>query len=545
MINFLQATFSEIHPDESYYWMYSRYMEWGFFDHPPMIASWIWLGTKLFAFETGVRLLTTFAQPVSLVFLWKTLRIEEPTKQHLWIFIGIAASMVMFQVYGFIAVPDGPLLLFCSIFLWLYQKFLDKNSLVITIGLMLVMAGICYSKYQGALFILFVILSNIRLLINPAFVAAGVGALILYLPHILWQVENQFPSLHYHLVARAHSTRLVDILDYIPNQLLVFNVVILIPLLIWRWRTKAQTPFDRANKTLIFGFLIFFSFTTVRGHVEPHWTVAATVPMILFAFQYVLKNEASLEFVKRWVFPTIGLILIARVCIVFDILPSDTKFHGGKEWAQQIKEKAEGRPVVFTDSWQSPSIYSFYTRLPATTLNTVFKRQDQYDIWQFERDWIDEEVLAITRLKDSLAIKEKLRFNRTQFVRVMPGFTPTQRLKLEFSLPSDISFRPGALWTIPVKVWNDYDKPIGLENQYWPVDITGVFISNEIETTLPGKWKTGRTLIPSKQWVSDTIEIRVPFFIKSGEYKFSLAFKSGNIQESYSSTPVNVILPKD
>src|SRR5665213_1160860 len=44
-------------PDETYYLSWSRFPAWSYYDHPPMIAWWIWAGTHLLG-ETplGVRL---------------------------------------------------------------------------------------------------------------------------------------------------------------------------------------------------------------------------------------------------------------------------------------------------------------------------------------------------------------------------------------------------------------------------------------------------------------------------------------------------------
>src|SRR4051794_27068135 len=43
-------------PEEAYYWMYARHLSWGYFDHPPMVAWDIRLGTALFGnTEFGVR----------------------------------------------------------------------------------------------------------------------------------------------------------------------------------------------------------------------------------------------------------------------------------------------------------------------------------------------------------------------------------------------------------------------------------------------------------------------------------------------------------
>src|SRR4051794_35127895 len=43
-INIFQAIFTGIDGDEAYYWIYSQHLQWGYFDHPPMVALSIRLG---------------------------------------------------------------------------------------------------------------------------------------------------------------------------------------------------------------------------------------------------------------------------------------------------------------------------------------------------------------------------------------------------------------------------------------------------------------------------------------------------------------------
>ena len=39
---------AELIPDEAYYWNYAQHMDLSFYDHPPMVAWLIWLGTAIF-----------------------------------------------------------------------------------------------------------------------------------------------------------------------------------------------------------------------------------------------------------------------------------------------------------------------------------------------------------------------------------------------------------------------------------------------------------------------------------------------------------------
>lgn len=56
LINLIQASSTELIDDEAYYWIYSRFPDWGYFDHPPAIALLIRAGYTLFHNELGVRL---------------------------------------------------------------------------------------------------------------------------------------------------------------------------------------------------------------------------------------------------------------------------------------------------------------------------------------------------------------------------------------------------------------------------------------------------------------------------------------------------------
>src|ERR671933_566082 len=55
LLSLLQSYFTELQDDEAYYWVYSKFLTWGYFDHPPMIAVLIKAGTALFSKELGVR----------------------------------------------------------------------------------------------------------------------------------------------------------------------------------------------------------------------------------------------------------------------------------------------------------------------------------------------------------------------------------------------------------------------------------------------------------------------------------------------------------
>jgi hypothetical protein len=56
VLNLVQVAFTELTSDEGYYWFYSRSLEWGYAEHPPLIALMVRIGYALFPNQLGVRL---------------------------------------------------------------------------------------------------------------------------------------------------------------------------------------------------------------------------------------------------------------------------------------------------------------------------------------------------------------------------------------------------------------------------------------------------------------------------------------------------------
>src|SRR5215469_18925269 len=73
-LNAVQAYVQEIHADEAYYWLYSKFLDWGYFDHPPMVALFIRIGDSIMHNELGLRLITVLTSTASVYLLWLILK---------------------------------------------------------------------------------------------------------------------------------------------------------------------------------------------------------------------------------------------------------------------------------------------------------------------------------------------------------------------------------------------------------------------------------------------------------------------------------------
>ena len=261
VLNFIQAWFTPLNNDEAYYWMYSKYLAWGYFDHPPMIALMVRIGYLFFQNELGVRLIVVLSQLVALSVIWvltdKELREK---KESILLFFMIIVILPVCNIYGFIATPDAPLILFSAVFLLAYKRFLEEKTWKNTIFLGFTIAALMYSKYHSGLLIILIILSNLRLLKSYRFYIALFLAFLLFFPHLFWQYSNGFPSFRYHLVDRISGFNPGHVPEYLASQFFFHNPL-LVPLLIWILiKVRSKNLFDRALYFIATGFFISFLF---------------------------------------------------------------------------------------------------------------------------------------------------------------------------------------------------------------------------------------------------------------------------------------------
>jgi hypothetical protein len=445
VINLLQGIFTEIQEDEAYYALYGEYLAWGYFDHPPMVGLMTFLSSIFFSGSLGVRFFTIIASCLSLFVIWKVADldcfarglfesplpplkggdakrqsgievvepVEGPTSKHVFLFFTIACSIVLFNIYGFVTTPDASLILFSALFLLVYQRYLEQNTWPKALMMGAFMALMIYSKYHAFLLLGLIVLSNLKLLKDGKFYIACLVALALLVPHILWQVNADFPSFKYHLMQRSEPFRWSYFLEYLPNQLLIFNpftfgavVYVLIryknrvlipPAPLKRGSSEAQQTidevFERGLRFVLVGFFFFFWLMAFRGHVEPHWTIVCVIPAVVLVYRKSLIDEKLRKYTKFFILPSLLLVLAFRV---FLLTPLADRFgyHGKEKYYKAIEQLAGDCPMVCRGSFQQPALYHYFTGKESSTLQSYYDRMTQYDLWQFDKEWIGKPVFV-------------------------------------------------------------------------------------------------------------------------------------------------------
>jgi len=406
LLSVLQAYFTGLQDDEAYYWVYSKFLSWGYFDHPPMIALLIKIGTLLFSGELGVRLLIIILNTLTLIITEKLIK----GRNHA-LFYAICLSLPALQIAGFFAVPDIPLIFFTSLFFFAYRFFTQKPSLTRSVLLGITMACLLYSKYHGILVVFFTLLSNIKLLKRYSIYISGITALLLFAPHLLWQYNHDWISFKYHLFERnAEHYDVSTTIEYILGQFLLIGPIAGIIFLVSTFFYNPKTSLEKALQYTAVGIFTFFLISTLKGRVEANWTSPVIIPMMILTYNYLQEHKIWRIWLYKLLPFTIVLVLVFRFCMIVDVLPIDAfieRFHAWKKWPEQLKTKTRNFPVVFKNSYQRASQYWFHTGQMAYSLNGYRDRMNNYNFWPVEDSLLGKTVYVmdiyhVNLFKDSI-----------------------------------------------------------------------------------------------------------------------------------------------
>ncbi|MCX2678815.1 glycosyltransferase family 39 protein [Galbibacter sp. EGI 63066] len=521
IINLIQSAFTELIFDESYYWYFSQNLSWGYFDHPPMVALMVKIGSFFSNGELGVRLAAPFLYAGNVLLLWLLID-DEKKHKYTWLFVVFTSSIGLFVAYGFMILPDTPLLFFSLMFLWAYKRFLTKNDLISTLVLGFSMAAVMYCKYHGILLIGFVLLSNLSLLKSSKFWLATIISLILYVPHLYWLYEVDFAPIQYHLVERANSAYKIDFTThYLLNCIAVAGIAF--PLMYWAfYKTKSKDKFDRALKFLGYGVFIFFLFSSFSRRTQAQWVILIVIPLILFSLRYAFNHTKY----RKWLFGlsafAVVLILYLRIALIYQpISPINYEAYGNKEWTANLKNQIGDIPAVFHNSYRDASMYAFYTGATVFSSADVNARQSQYDFDSSEYKVRHQKVAFLTgtkRVEFDSVIKYTREFrHHTIKGKFIDDYVSYRKMKCFIDSEE---FKGAIPQSFQIAVYNPYNENIAVKDL--PFEGVSYNFHNRIEKSFPLIINTDETQIRSKDTlivnakIPDTVAMPETVFFRVG-----------------------------
>jgi hypothetical protein len=534
IINLIQSGFTELIHDEAYYYYYAANLSWGYFDHPPMIALFIKLGTMLSSNEWGVRLLICVSSVITMALVIKLANV----RNYLLFFV-LWFSVLIIHVGGFVAVPDVPLIFISILFFVGYRNYLDKQNWQNILFVAISIAMLFYTKYTGILVVFFTVLSNLKLIKQKAFWLIVLLVIVLMIPHLIWQIKHDFVTPYYHLVERNTGFHFTwqNVIEYITGQIGILNPFVAFILIYFGLTFKPADAFDKALKYNAFGVLILGLIMSFRSHVEANWTSTAIIPLLIIAYQEIENKRKIIKTIYILGSISAVLIIVLRSLMIINYLPAKYKhhfrveFHDWDTWANEINEKAGKKPVAFINSYQRASKYYYYANDKTYTFSTCKYRLNEFDVRGVEKQFLGDSVMFFHNDEAFGLIPEtlmpipgldsmNLSTGEKLFFTTIKDYRTYNFLKIEFNT---LAFRADEIAELPIEIINKTGTPVVLESDSLGVKIAVVFYQKgEVVFYEEVKNITG---IKIEERYQTRIKVKIPE--QAGEYYFRVVLRSG------------------
>lgn len=362
-----------LHPDEAYYWVWSRNLALSYYDHPPMVAYAIRLMTVFGDSETLIRLAAVAAMSAAawLIYRMGCILFTRKTGE---IALIIYLLVPMTQV-GYLAVTPDPFLCF----FWALSLYLVCRSLFEQRPGLLPIAGISVgctllSKYTGVLLpaslLLFLLFTPRfrRLLVKQELLLAIFLSVLVFSPVIAWNASHDWVSFQYqftHGVAEEKILKPASFGEFIAGQAAVSNPLFFFSLLFCLTRERLKSFREPRVAILIWPFiftLLFFGYNSLYKKSELNWAMPAMVSgSVLLAHWLLQTGKARLI---RWagVFTLLAVIFFKGPELV-PFMPSELVMKNkflGYDYLFTEADLRRGDEFVLSDNYENASIVAYY-----------------------------------------------------------------------------------------------------------------------------------------------------------------------------------------
>lgn len=440
LLRLVYMSVAQLIPDEAYYWQYAQHMDLSFFDHPPMVAWLIWLGTAIAGqSEFGVRIGAFVCGLVAMGYLYAFARnlYDKSTGMRSVLLLvilpfGFATGLVM--------TPDAPLIAAWAATLYYMERALLAHQSRAWIGMGIAFGLGILSKYTlgllGIAALAFVILDSAarRWLLRPHPYLAAFIALILFSPVIIWNMENNWTSFLF------QTDRIGGVQHVFSTHKLVLHIAILltpiglIAALFALRSIFSKHPPRELRKHLFIGifagiplliFLVISTFDSPRFHWSSPLWLALLPTMAWMIGQNDIFQKTPDRLRAAWQ-PTIVVSLLAYAFVLHYIalgipgLPYQflNEHYFWKETTAEVEKLAEEiklqtgeTPIVVGMSkWSIASALAFYhhnnSALDIRSRNMFGEPAAMYSFWYPSEPPTTRPILLIGMKQQALELNQ-------------------------------------------------------------------------------------------------------------------------------------------
>jgi len=331
-LRLVAAAWTPLTFDEAYYWMWSKHLAGGYYDHPPAVAVVIRLGTMVAGdTELGVRLVSILlALPMSWA-LYRTAAILFGGQRVAATATILLNVTLMAAVGTLIVTPDAPLLVASSFVLFFLAKVLETGRGAWWLAVGAAVGAALLSKYTALFFgpaILIWLVSVPKLrrwLISPWPYFGGLVAAAVFSPVILWNADHHWVSFIKQIGrARIEDFKPAFIAELIPTQIAFATPLVFILGAMGLYALLRRNAGASAARMLInsmfWTIVAYFIWHSLHARVEANWfapvypafAIAAAVAANLA--QWDPRRQRLVKFCLRWASP-VGILIFALLIV--------------------------------------------------------------------------------------------------------------------------------------------------------------------------------------------------------------------------------------
>ncbi|MGC1552665.1 MAG: glycosyltransferase family 39 protein [Bradyrhizobium sp.] len=335
LLRLVGAAWTPVTVDEAYYWIWSKHLALGYYDHPPGVALVIRLGTMIAGdTEFGVRLVSILlALPMSFA-VYRTAEILFGGQRVAATATILLNVTLMAAVGTLIVTPDSPLLVASSFVLFFLAKVLESGRGAWWLAVGAAAGAALASKYTAMFFgpaILIWLISSPKLrtwLASPWLYLGGLVALIVFSPVILWNADHGWVS----FIKQLGRSEVVQfkpgfIGELIPTQIAFATPLVFILGAMGLYALARREGGALAARALInamfWTITLYFLWHSLHARVEANWfapvypafAIAAAVAANLTRWEP--RPQRVVNFCLRWASP-VGILMFAALIVQAD-----------------------------------------------------------------------------------------------------------------------------------------------------------------------------------------------------------------------------------
>ncbi len=436
--------------DEVYYRMYAQYLQWNYFDHPPMVGWLIRFTTADLFFDNGffIRLGAIISAAATTWFFFLSGKKLNNDYTGFLAAVIYTATVYGSIVTGIFILPDSPQMVCWAMGLYLLidivqYHFIDKftKRKIILFGAVMGLGMLCkiHTSFLWLGFLLYIIFYNRLWLKEPMLYIAGIITILFFYPVIQWNINNHFVTYLYHSQRVNVTTGGPDLSSFgafTAGQIFYTNPIIfvfIITAVIAAFKNKLPLLSSEKRILLLCGLplIIIAAVIALFKQVLPHWTGPAYTSLILLTAFYFSAQKNSNPSVAKNILPkplfiAVGLlaaIIISGIAVIHFIpgtLGKKDKFFLGdgdftldmygwknlKKDMQQIFQQdmqtntMAKDAVIISNKWFPAAHIDYYIALPLQ--KDIIAIGDTSDIHQYA--WINTKRKILRRGDDAYCI---------------------------------------------------------------------------------------------------------------------------------------------